>query len=291
MPIASGPMATTGPAADYPITIGAPYRIDGVLFEPVDTLNYDEVGRVTLDAGTQGITLAHQTLPFPSYVEVTSLETGKTILARVERRGPMTASRIAALSPAAASLLEATEATPVRIRRVNALEPDRAALRQGQSASPRMDTPMSLVAVLKRKLEAAPAPTPVPAAPQRVAVAPSSAAPTAPSRPPAAGAVPELAPLPAARATQAPATAARQPAAVAAPAQVADTPQLVVQAAAFSTDARANRAATVLGGFVERSGRFYRVRTGPFANRGEAEASLAKVRAAGYSDARIVTAD
>jgi rare lipoprotein A len=31
------------------------------------------------------------------------------------------------------------------------------------------------------------------------------------------------------------------------------------------------------------------VRTGPFATRGEAEASLAKVRAAGYRDARIYT--
>jgi rare lipoprotein A len=45
----------------------------------------------------------------------------------------------------------------------------------------------------------------------------------------------------------------------------------------------------VLGGKVTRSGQYFRVRTGPFATRGEAEASLAKVRAAGYRDARIFT--
>nr|WP_251567318.1 SPOR domain-containing protein [Erythrobacter sp. 3-20A1M] len=34
----------------------------------------------------------------------------------------------------------------------------------------------------------------------------------------------------------------------------------------------------------------HRVRTGPYATRGKAEAALAKVRAAGYSDARVFTA-
>jgi rare lipoprotein A len=63
----------------------------------------------------------------------------------------------------------------------------------------------------------------------------------------------------------------------------------VVQAAAFSTAENASRAAIALGGEVSRSGQYYRVHTGPFTTRGEAEASLAKVRAAGYRDARIST--
>jgi rare lipoprotein A len=63
----------------------------------------------------------------------------------------------------------------------------------------------------------------------------------------------------------------------------------VVQAAAFSNEANAKRAANSLDGFVQKSGRFFRVRTGPFTNRGQAEAALAKVRAAGYSDARVFT--
>ena len=45
------------------------------------------------------------------------------------------------------------------------------------------------------------------------------------------------------------------------------------------------------GGSVSPSGRFFRVRMGPFATRGQAEAALAKAKAAGYSDARIQRAD
>jgi rare lipoprotein A len=61
----------------------------------------------------------------------------------------------------------------------------------------------------------------------------------------------------------------------------------VVQAGAFSNRENANRVARVIGGEVSKAGSLYRVRTGPFASRREAEASLAKVRAAGYSEARI----
>jgi rare lipoprotein A len=65
--------------------------------------------------------------------------------------------------------------------------------------------------------------------------------------------------------------------------------EFIVQAAAFSTADRASKVAIALGGEVSRSGQYYRVLTGPFTTRGEAEASLAKVRAAGYRDARIST--
>ena len=64
-----------------------------------------------------------------------------------------------------------------------------------------------------------------------------------------------------------------------------------MQAAAFADRSRADRVARDIGGQVTQAGRFYRVRTGPFATRGEAEASLANVQRAGYSDARIFTGD
>ena len=64
----------------------------------------------------------------------------------------------------------------------------------------------------------------------------------------------------------------------------------MVQAGAFSSRASAQRVAEALDGYVSPSGRLFRVRTGPFASRGQAEAALAKVRAAGYSDARVYTA-
>jgi rare lipoprotein A len=87
-----------------------------------------------------------------------------------------------------------------------------------------------------------------------------------------------------------------QPQSVAAPVAAAPRPAAVdeqgrfaVQAAAMSTAERAQKVAGAIGGSVTKSGRYYRVHTGPFATRQQAEASLAKVRAAGYSDARIYT--
>lgn len=245
-----------GPRGDYPVVVGDSYTIDAVTYTPEDVLNYDEVGFLAVDAGAAGITASHHTLPLPSYVEVTSLETGRTIVVRVERRGPMDGHELLALSPAALEQLAASMGTPVRVRRVNPPEEQRALLRAGLPATPRMDTPMSLVEILKRKL-----PSQVDLAPPLAAEAIATA-----SSPAESVSVPEE-PEPPAEARGA----------------------FVVQAAAFSTEERAERAAQALDGDVSRSGRYYRVRTGPFSTRGEAEASLAKVRAAGYSDARILT--
>ena len=150
--VASPVLATSGPQADYPILVGPPYAVDGVTFTPADMLNYDEVGYIALDAEASGITGAHHTLPVPSYVEVTSLETGRTILARLERRGPMTSTHLIALSPGALTQLGATLNAPVRVRRVNPPEDQRALLRTGEKAGLRKDTPMPLVAVLRRDL-------------------------------------------------------------------------------------------------------------------------------------------
>jgi rare lipoprotein A len=182
--LASAPpaaIAANGPAADYPVVIGDPYRIGATLYTPADTMNYDAVGFAAADTGS-GVTGSHHTLPLPSYVEVTSLDTGRTILVRLERRGPMSGDAVIALSPAAFAQLGAAAGAPVRVRRVNPPEEDRAALRADRTAPVRMDTPASLVAVLKRKLpgEGATALTPPkPAAPTAiasVAVPPSVAA-------------------------------------------------------------------------------------------------------------------
>ena len=66
---------------------------------------------------------------------------------------------------------------------------------------------------------------------------------------------------------------------------------LVVQAGAFSVRGRAEQVAQAVGGVVSLSGRVWRVRCGPFASRGGAEAALARAKAAGYSEARIQRAD
>lgn len=315
----------TGPAADYPMVLGEPFTVEGTLYTPADTLNYDIVGYAALDDGA-GVTLAHRTLPLPSYVEVTSLASGKTILARVERRGPMTGRELIALSPAAAAQLGEGAGAAIRLRRVNPPEKDRTELRAGRPASDRIETPKSLVEVLRRKLPAsgaaslraetppkpalaaaaaAPAPkTVVAAAPAPAQPSPPKAAVTAYPLKPLTSEAPSAKPVVVARAETAPVSFrlvgqqpnARRPAVagpapkppVAAPAHGGDG--FVIQAGAFASEANAKRAAAALGGYVSESGKYYRVRTGPFASRGQAEAALAKVRAAGYSDARVYTA-
>src|SRR3546814_5701897 len=69
----------------------------------------------------EGISAAHKTLPLPSYVEVTSLETGRTILVRINDRGPFVSGRVIDLSSAAAEQLgmKRKGVAAVRVRRVN----------------------------------------------------------------------------------------------------------------------------------------------------------------------------
>src|SRR5688572_31961780 len=85
-PLATVPAPSYGPQGDYPVIVGEPYSVAGTAYTPEDVLNYDQVGYLAADqAGDAAVTGSHHTLPLPSYVEVTSLETGRTILVRIER--------------------------------------------------------------------------------------------------------------------------------------------------------------------------------------------------------------
>ncbi|MFM6831602.1 MAG: SPOR domain-containing protein, partial [Novosphingobium sp.] len=275
-------MAVGGPASDYPMVLGEPFVVDGTTYTPADTLNYDSVGYAVVDGG-QGISGAHRTLPLPSYVEVTSLDTGRTILVRMTQRGPMQGSELVSLSSAAWAQLGAAPGArlPVRVRRVNPPEAERALLRAGSQVAPRMDTPTGLLAALKRKLGLPVTPAPVaaldlpavspppPAKPVKSPVLPTK--PAAATKPPSA---PKAAPPPSAAPKAEPKSTAKGS---------------FVQVGAFSSRDRAESAAKSVGGSVAQAGKFWRVRTGPHKDRGQAEAALAKVRAAGYADARVVT--
>ena len=250
---------TNGPAADYPVVIGEPFTIAGETYTPSDQLNYDAVGYalVLQDEGA-GVTASHKVLPLPSYAEVTSLESGRTILVRVESRGPMVNDRLVGLSRAAAAQLgvTGTNSAPVRVRRVNPPEPERAMLRTGKPAPERMETPQPLLKVLTRKLA-------------------------------------ENSPLSAGK--PAPPPAENPPAAVPAPAPATQLPppapprknDLVVQVAAFSSKNRAEAAAAKMGANVSKPGQYWYVRLGPYTTQADASAGLAEARAAGYGDARI----
>ena len=53
----------------------------------------------------EGLNAAHKYLPLPSYVKVTNLENGKSIIIRVNDRGPFVSGRIIDLSAGAAKKL------------------------------------------------------------------------------------------------------------------------------------------------------------------------------------------
>ena len=142
------------PSADYPVVIGEPFVVDGVTYTPEDTLNYDRVGYATIDENAgEGVTGAHRTLPLPSYVEVTSLDSGRTILVRIENRGPMSNDRLLALSPAAQPTGRRRRRTCSHAARQSARRAARE-LRAGRTAPLRMATPEGLLEVLKRRLPA-----------------------------------------------------------------------------------------------------------------------------------------
>lgn len=258
---------------DAPIRIGDPYTVGGQRYTPVDQIDYDEVGyaswygdelagRPTANGESfnpEWVSAAHRVLPMPSYVEVTRLDTGRTILVRVNDRGPGDARRLIDLSAGAAQQLGATEAGTfaVRVRRVNPVEAERLALRSGRAVPDRIDTPDSLLVILRER--AARLPSPGGSAPMRTA---------APPRVP-------VQPVRAANADNA------------TTADVASS-GFVVQLGAFSSRPRAEALARRLNATVVSAGAVYRVRYGPFATEAEAQAALGRARASGHPSGVVV---
>lgn len=159
--------STTRPVSDFPVKIGPPYTVRGVTYAPAAMPAYDRVGYAGWYGGESGnrtangeryranaISGAHTTLPLPSYVEVTALDTGRTILVRVNDRGPFARGRIIDLSRGAADLLgiRAQGHAAVRVRRVDPPERDRARLRDGHSAASRPAVPQQTLAALLARL-------------------------------------------------------------------------------------------------------------------------------------------
>jgi rare lipoprotein A len=145
---ASGPEFR--PVSDVPVRIGPPYTVRGTTYTPAADATYDRVGYATWygpESGNRtangerfepdGITAAHPTLPLPTYVEVTALDTGSRILVRVNDRGPFAGrGRIIDLSRGAAEELgvRAQGVAQVRVRVVEPSEKDRKRLREGKPA-------------------------------------------------------------------------------------------------------------------------------------------------------------
>lgn len=69
-----------------------------------------------------GMTAAHKTLPLPSYVKVTNLDNGRSVILRVNDRGPFHSDRIIDLSFAAAKKLGYAESGTARVK-VEGIDP------------------------------------------------------------------------------------------------------------------------------------------------------------------------
>lgn len=149
------------PVSDTPVRIGPPYSIRGTTYVPAAAPAYDVVGYASWYGSESGnrtangeqfrpgwITAAHTTLPLPTYVEVTALDTGRRIIVRVNDRGPFALGRVIDLSRGAAEELgmKAQGHAAVRVRRVEPSEKDRERLRKGKPAA-------SLAPVAERELQ------------------------------------------------------------------------------------------------------------------------------------------
>lgn len=110
--------------------IGAPYRADGLWWVPAVQPNYEAVGEAGVaplvrDAGGD-LTAAHATLPLPSLVEVTNLDTGRTARIRLTTRGATAPGRVLDLSTAAARALGVEGSARIRVKLVPEGRPSKA---------------------------------------------------------------------------------------------------------------------------------------------------------------------
>ena len=136
--------------SDTPVRIGPAYAVRGTTYVPAAAPGYDAVGYASWYGNESGnrtangeqfrpgwVTAAHTTLPLPTYVEVTALDSGRRIIVRVNDRGPFAQGRIIDLSRAAAEELgiKAQGHAAVRVRRVEPSEKDRKRLRDGKPAA------------------------------------------------------------------------------------------------------------------------------------------------------------
>lgn len=99
--------------------VGDPYKVGGQWYNPTETYEYTQTGiaswygpefhgKRTANGekfDMNELTAAHKTLQMPSLVRVTNLENGKSIIVRINDRGPFSRGRVIDMSSKAADLL------------------------------------------------------------------------------------------------------------------------------------------------------------------------------------------
>jgi rare lipoprotein A len=250
------------------VKIGKPYQVYGVWYYPADDRQYDQRGVASwygpgfhaLNTANgerydqNDVTAAHKTLPMPRYVEIENLDNGRKLTVRINDRGPFVSGRIIDLSRRSAQLLgvDRPGTAEVRVRRVF---PDAATM--ARLAPPPVVIPVAAATILP----------PVPAA--------TAVAPPIDSPPP-------------------PVTTVDLPGASPVPQPVSTQGQYLVQVAALGDAGRIAWLSGYLSAFgtvvTERApSGLTRVRLGPYYDAARANAVLAQLRVAGYTDARLVS--
>jgi len=282
--------------------VGKPYQINGVWYYPAEDYNYDESGiaswygpgfhqKVTANGeiyDENDMTAAHRTLPMPSLVRVTNLDNGRSIVVRVNDRGPYAHGRIIDMSRRGAQLLGFERGGTAKVRVQILAEESRqiaAAARQGTPPAILAESDgMAPKPAPRSRIEVAGLPGPGPAAPLPPAEKSAGAVGSALVAPPAtvAGDVVEGRFVPAPVVLDLP---------------VRRGGQIYVQVGAFGNAENAARARARLGSIGQAAQvsttsqgaqKLQRVRVGPLDSVETADTVLAKVIQAGLTDAKIV---
>jgi len=110
--------------------IGKPYQIAGNWYRPKADPDYDRVGtaswygrdfhgRLTANGeiyDMNSLTAAHPTMPLPSYARVTNLNNDRSVIVRVNDRGPFAHNRLIDLSKQTAQLLGFIRSGTAKVR-------------------------------------------------------------------------------------------------------------------------------------------------------------------------------
>jgi len=289
------PVSTGNAATQGTYKVGKPYQVNGIWYYPHEDLSYDETGiaswygeafngKRTADGEVfdlSGLSAAHHTLALPTIVQVTNLENGRSLTLRVNDRGPFAHGRIIDVSRRAAQLLgferQGTAKVRVRVLETETIEAQGVARHNGTDEA--QAAPIVVAQAAPR--------TQVDAQPLSALPGSSAAPPPLPTQAPPA----VLHPAPPVVAAVEPVLLGNVTIGAAKPAA-----QIYVQAGAFSQVDNASRVKDRIAslGAVQVSGvrvngaNLFRVRLGPVPSVEEADRLLAKVMAAGLSDARIV---
>jgi len=257
--------------------------VDNVWYYPREQPDYDETGIASWYGPTfygrhtangemydgSALTAAHKTLPMPVNVRVTNLENGKSLIVRVNDRGPYARGRIIDLSKRAAELLDVVETGTARVR-VTYLG------RADINGAPPQETPPAIANAL-------------PAAPAgKVATVALASVPGVTVAPPGKTHQMPTASIPAEMFVN------NQPNGQVTRLPVPPVTHLYVQLGAFSKLDNAKALLNKVGGdlrisALQRGGQtLYRVRSAPLASVADADAALARITGAGANDAHIV---